>query len=217
MAQSKNFIDQPYIEVSGSADTLVTPDEIYIRIILSERDTRDRVSIEDLEQKMITVIKGLGLDAEKELTVADMMSNYKFYLLKNKDIIKTKQYLLKVKDAATTSQVFLKLEETGISNVLVERVGHSDMDKLKNIMRANAISNAKASAVALTHSIGQVTGPAIHISDSDADRPLQGMASGIQIRLRGVASEQQENYAPPQIDFQKIKITGNVNAKFVLK
>ncbi len=83
-SQTKNFIDQPYIEVSGSADTLVTPNEIYIRIILSEKDTRDRISIEDLELKMVAAVKGLGLDTEKDLTTSDMTSNFKFYLLKSK-------------------------------------------------------------------------------------------------------------------------------------
>jgi len=39
-AQSKNFIDQPYIEVNGTADSLVTPDEIFIKITISENDNK---------------------------------------------------------------------------------------------------------------------------------------------------------------------------------
>jgi uncharacterized protein YggE len=80
-SQTKNFIDQPYIEVAGYADTMVTPNEIFIQIMLSERDTRDRMSIEDLEQKMTTALTKIGLDIEKDLTTSDMMSNYKYYLL----------------------------------------------------------------------------------------------------------------------------------------
>ena len=52
-AQTKNFIDQPHIEVDGVADTLITPDEIYIKIIISEKDTRDRQSVEELEKRMV--------------------------------------------------------------------------------------------------------------------------------------------------------------------
>jgi len=37
LAQTKNFIDQPYIEVFGYADTLVTPNLIYIKIIIDEK------------------------------------------------------------------------------------------------------------------------------------------------------------------------------------
>lgn len=57
LSQTKTFIDQPYIEVAGSADTLVTPDRIFVRIILSEKDTRDRLSVEELEIKMIGALK----------------------------------------------------------------------------------------------------------------------------------------------------------------
>ena len=39
-AQEKNFIDQPYIETLTNVDTLVSPDRIYLKIILSERDTK---------------------------------------------------------------------------------------------------------------------------------------------------------------------------------
>lgn len=52
--QTKSFIDQPYIEVSGNADTLVTPNQIFIKIVISERDSKNRVSVEELENKMIS-------------------------------------------------------------------------------------------------------------------------------------------------------------------
>jgi uncharacterized protein YggE len=38
--EGKNFIDQPYIEVTGKADMEVVPDEIYLTIRISELDTR---------------------------------------------------------------------------------------------------------------------------------------------------------------------------------
>jgi uncharacterized protein YggE len=215
-AQTKNFIDQPYIEVSGTADTLVTPNEIYIRILLSEKDTRDRVSIEDLEQKMVDAIKGLGLDIEKDLTTSDMTSNFKFYLLKSKDVIKTKLYTLKVTDAVTASQVFIKLEEIGISNTSIDRVDHSDLDDLKNKMRTKAIIDAKERATALTKPLNQIVGSAIHIVDAEnVSQQLQGRVAGIQIR--GVSSLKSNFSELPKIEFEKIKVTANINVKFILK
>ena len=214
--QTKNFIDQPYIEVSGSADTLVTPNEIYIRILLAEKDTRDRVPIEELESKLVTALKSLGLDTEKDLTTADMTSNFKFYLLKSKDVMKTKLYTLKVKDAVTATQVFIKLEELGISNTSIDRVDHSDLENIRNIMRTNAISNAKARAIALTKPLNQVVGQAIHIADTENySQQLQGRVAGIQIR--GATTIQSDYKELPKIEFEKIKVTANINAKFILK
>lgn len=217
-SQTKNFIDQPYIEVSGSADTLVTPNEIYIRILLSEKDTRDRVSIEELEQKMVAVLSGLGLNTEKDLTTSDMTSSFKFYLLKSKDVIKTKLYTLKVTDAVTASQVFMKLEEVGISNTSIERVDHSDLGNLKNKMRTKAIVDAIERAAALTKPLNQTIGPAINIVDTDNNisQQLQGRVAGIQIR--GISSIQNGGYKDmPKIEFEKIKVAANINAKFILK
>jgi len=217
-SQTKNFIDQPYVDVSGSADTLVIPNEIYIRILLSEKDTRDRVSIEELEQKMVAALKGLGLDTEKDLTTSDMSSNFKFYLLKNKDVIKTKIYTLKVTDAVTASRAFMKLEETGISNTSIERVEHSDLNNLKNKMRTKAILDAKERAVALTKPLNQTVGSAINIVDTDHNisQQLQGRVAGIQIR--GTSSIQSNGYVDlSKIEFEKIKVTASINAKFILK
>jgi Uncharacterized conserved protein len=215
-SQNKNFIDQPYIEVSGSADTLVTPDEIYIRILLSEKDTRDRISIEELEQKMVTTLKGLGLDTEKDLTTSDMTSNFKFYLLKDKDVIKTKIYTLKVTEAVTASQVFIKLEEIGISNTSIDRVDHSDLDNLKNKMLTKAIVDAKERAIALTKPLNQTVGSAIHIMEAEnISQQLQGRVAGIQIR--GMGSVQKGYNELPKIEFEKIKVIANINAKFILK
>lgn len=217
-SQTKNFIDQPYIEVSGSADTLVTPNEIYIRILLSEKDTRDRVSIEELEQKMVAVLSGLGLNTEKDLTTSDMTSSFKFYLLKSKDVIKTKLYTLKVTDAVTASQVFMKLEEVEISNTSIERVDHSDLGNLKNKMRTKAIVDAIERAAALTKPLNQTIGPAINIVDTDNNisQQLQGRVAGIQIR--GISSIQNGGYKDmPKIEFEKIKVAANINAKFILK
>jgi hypothetical protein len=215
-SQTKNFIDQPYIEVSGSADTLVTPNEIYIRIILSEKDTRDRESIEELEQKMVAALKGLGIDTEKDLAMSDMASNFKFYVFKGREVIKAKLYTLKVTTAVAASQVFIKLEETGISNTSIERVSHSDLDNLTNIMRAKAMADAKQRAVALTRPLNQTVGSAIHIADTEnAGQQLQGRASGLQIR--GIASVQGNFKELPKIEFEKIRVAESISVKFILK
>ena len=43
--QTKNFIDQPYIETTAKVDSLVKPDIIYLDILLQEKDNRNKVSV----------------------------------------------------------------------------------------------------------------------------------------------------------------------------
>lgn len=217
-SQTKNFIDQPYIEVNGTADTLVTPNEIYIRILLSEKDTRDRVPIEELEQKMVAILKGFGLNTEKDLTTYDMTSNFKFYLLKSKEVIKTKLYTLKVTDAVTASQVFIKLEESDISNTSIDRVDHSDLDNLNNLMRTKAIVDAKERAIALAKPLNQTVGIAIYIADTDnTSQQLQARMLGLKIRGAALIQNDYKEKELPKIEFEQIKVAANINAKFILK
>jgi uncharacterized protein YggE len=216
-AQTKNFIDQPYIEVNGYADTLVTPNEIYMRIVISEKDTRDKISLEEQERKMIEVLKSINIDTDKELTTSDIESSYKFYLLKSKDIVKSKTYLLKVKTAMIASKVFLALEELEISNSSIDRVDHTELETLKNEMRTKAVTDAKQRAIALTKSLGQTVGNAIHIADEgNFTQNLQGKVMGLQVR--GISTlDKANNYVPPIIEFEKIKISSTINVKFIIK
>ena len=214
---SKNFIDRPYIEVAGAADTLVMPDEIFIRIIISEKDTRDRVSVEDQETKMVAALQGIGIDTEKELSANDLASNFRNYLLKGREVVKTKQYQLKVRDAATAGKVFMELEKLEISNVSIERVDHSQKKQLAHIMRLRAMEDAKESAVLLVKPLNQLVGQAIHISEGSSqqfDGPLQGKVAGIQIRGTNARFS---TASEPKIEFEKIRITGAVHVKFILQ
>ena len=51
-SQTKSFIDLPYVETSVKVDTLVIPDRIYLTIVISEKDTKGKVSVEELEKRM---------------------------------------------------------------------------------------------------------------------------------------------------------------------
>jgi len=217
-AQNKNYIDQPYIDVSGYADSLVIPNEIYIRINISEKDTRDRVSVETSELKMVEGLKALGLNTEKDLSTNDFGSNYRFYLLKQRDVMKTKQYLLKVSDAVTASKVFMLLEDLDISNASIDRVEHSEFENIKNLTRIKAVENAKQKAMALTRPLNQTVGQAIYLTDNEApanlENALQGRVAGVVIRGYGKANE--DKYFP-KIEFEKIKISTTVSVKFILR
>jgi uncharacterized protein YggE len=215
-AQTKNFIDQPYLEVNGYADSMVIPNEIYIKIIISEKDTRDRVSVEESENKMVEGLEVLGLNPEKDLSTYDLGSNYRFYFLKQKDVIKSKQYILKVSDAITTSKVFMMLEDLDISNVSIDRVDHSDKDNIKNTTRTKAVENAKSKAVLLTKPLNQTVGLAIYLTDNETSSSQVGGTLN-NVYIRGQGKYKALNKEIPKIEFEKIKISSTVSVKFILK
>ena len=105
-AQTKTFIDQPYIEVAGNADTMVIPDEIFIKIEISEADTKNKTSVEELERKMYDALKAMGIDVEKNLTTSDMASNFKNYFLRGKQVLKSKRVYVESQRCSYCQQSF---------------------------------------------------------------------------------------------------------------
>ncbi len=47
----KNFIDQNYIEVTGKAEMEILPDEVYLRILLNEKDFKGK-DFAEIEKSM---------------------------------------------------------------------------------------------------------------------------------------------------------------------
>ena len=216
-AQQKNFIDQPYLEVSGSADSLLTPNEIFIRIVISEKDTRDKISLEDLELKMYEAIKKLGIDVDKNLVTSDMSSNFKYYFLKSKDVLKSKQYILKVSDAVMATRVFMELEALEISNTSIQRVSHSGLSEVRNMIRAKAVINARERARFLIQPLNQSLGAAIHIADNEVVHTATKYDNGLQeVVVVAYSSNRSARPEPPKIEFEKIRVTANVQVKFIL-
>jgi uncharacterized protein YggE len=219
LGQIKNFIDQPYIEVTGYADTLIIPDQIFIKIIVSEKDSKDKISLEELENKMIAAFKTMGIRTETDLSTSDMLSNHKSYLLKQKDIFKSKEFILKVADAQAASNVFLQLEDIGIANTSIDRVDHTDLENITNVCRTRAVKNAKAKAIAVTAPLRQHVGNAIHIADAEIDRAnaLQGRVGGVVITGNNSDWSEQQKYDASKIEFKKMKVQSAIGVKFMLK
>lgn len=216
-SQEKNFIDKPYIEVDGKADTLVVPNRIYIDVIITEKDTKGKKSVEDLESEMFVKLKEFGIDVNKNVYMKDMASDFKKYFLKNTDIHKSKSYSILVYDATETTKVFIGLEEIGISNVSIEKTEHSEFNKIQLAINSKAIENAKATAESYLVPINQKVGKAIFVGRINIQNTLQGRVPGIRIRGASTLNDSKaKGYISP-IEFEKIKISSEVGVRFTIE
>lgn len=217
----KNFIDQNYIDIIGTAKREVVPDKIYISVMINEKDNKAKETLEELEQKMIHKLKELGINVEKQLVVKDLASNFKFYFLLKADVFTSKEYEILVHDAQTAGRVIVQLQALNISNISIDRVEHSKLDSLRLEVKKEAVKNAKAKAEALTSPLDQHVGKALFIQEVDESgdkfsNRLQGRVAGVQIR--GASSlNSQPNSQLPNINFENIKIEASVQIKFALE
>ena len=216
-SQDKSTNNKPFIEVTGQADTLVLPNKIWINVLLTEKDSKGKKSVEDLEKEMILKLKEIGINTEKNLSLNDMSSNYKFYLLKQSDILKSKSYSVLVADAQTASKVFIGLENIGLSNVQIDRVENDQQKNIRLLINAKAILRAKQVAESFSKPLNQKVGNAIQINNfEDISNQLAGNIAGIAIKeKRSFYSESPSD--EPNIEFQKIKIVSSVQVRFLLE
>jgi len=213
-SQIKNFIDQPYLETNAKADTLVTPDNIYLTILLTEKDSKGKISVEELENKMALHLKSLGINLEEQLKLSDLASNFKKYFLKQQDILKSKSYTLLIHDAITTGKVIIGLEKIGISNVHLEKLEYSKLEDLKLILRSKAILKAKMQGEALLIPVNQNLGKIIHLVDYN--RQIH-RALDERIMVSKKYSENDKFEEPIDIQFDKIKVQSEINVKFIIE
>ena len=152
-----------YIQVNGRAEKEITPDEFYLSVIINERDSKGKISVESQQRDMIAALKRLGVNVEKQLKVANLSSEF----FKKKTSVATAKYQLQLGSAAEVSKVWQALDNLGISNVSILKVSHSKIDQYKEQVRVEAMQNAKQSAQTLAQAIGQNVGKCFYIYDSN--------------------------------------------------
>jgi len=161
----KNFIDQPYIEVTGQIETEIIPNEIYLRIILNENDKKGRISIEKQENQMLAELKTLQIDLENNLSVLDFDGFYKKKFLSDNELSKKKTYELIVSNGKMLGEVYKTLDAIDISNISIQKISHSDIEKLKRDNKIKALKIAKKKAKDYASAIDQEIGNALYIKE----------------------------------------------------
>jgi uncharacterized protein len=215
----KNFIDQNYIEVTGTAEMVVVPDQIYLKIIINESELKGKVTLDIQEKSMIKTLDTLGIDVQKDLAIIDLASNFKYYFIKENKIYQSKEYELQVKDASTAGKVMQKLAGLGISNITISRVDHSKIKDFKKQVKIEAMKIAKEKANELVSAVDQTLGRAIYIQELDnlqVINKLSSRVSGANITIRGSRSDS-EDLVLPEIEFEKIKLQYSILTRFEIK
>lgn len=204
-----------YIQVNGRAEKEVTPDEFYLSIVINERDSKGKVSVEQQQREMTAALKRAGIDVEKQLKVANLSSE--FY--RKNSSVATAKYQLQAGSAAEVAKIYQLLDGIGISNVSILRVTHSQIDRLREEVRVEAIRNARANAATLAEAIGQQVGKCFYIYDSNNDvMPAYYNNAVVMRSMKAMdTAEAGSGEEDESLDFKTIKLQYNVQAKFVLE
>lgn len=215
-AQNPVADEKPYIEVNGTGEMEVIPDEIYVAITLKEKSSNKKtISIEEQEQNLKNALKNLKVDL-KNLSLAGANADLVRIEWRKKGVITQKQYSLKLGNATMLGQVFTELDKLEITDAYVSHVQHSKIDSLRRVVKIMAIKAAKNKADYLLTAIGEKTGKALIVRENDVayHSPVWTMANARMDKLESNSSY--ENYNDP-IDFKKIKVESSIYVKFAIQ
>lgn len=213
VAQESRYMES-YVEVNGSAEQEVAPDTFYLRVDIAEQDSKGRKSLEQQQNDMLKALKSLGVDPDRQVVRLSLSSTY----FNRRSNMASAAYQIKLVSPAQLAKVWSKLDELGLSGVKFQKAECSDIDKVKDEVRRLAVLNAREQASSMADALGQTVGKCFYIYGGYSDasnvyaRPLFAkamMADGL--------GQVEENSAGESLEFDKIKVSAKVTARFVLE
>jgi uncharacterized protein YggE len=201
------------ITVSGSAETEVTPDIIYISISLKEylkdNNSKKRVDLTTLENQLFNAVQQAGIPKEN-LTI-NSLSSYTTVTekKKNPEFLASKQYRLKVTDLNKFNGIISSIDPLGIESTNIESYDYSKIESLRRDLKIKALQAAKAKATYLVDALGNKLGSALDIQEINNEQfPQQSYRnSAMMLKTADVQPA-------AELDFKKIKLSYVMNAVF---
>ncbi len=167
-AQLNQQEPKPYIEITGTAEMKINPDQIYINITLQENLDRSKKSVDNQEQELIKALQAKGINKEK-LVVKDANAYYGKTGMIGKEVVRSKQLELEVKDATQARNAFEVLDKLNIKNAYISRVDHSEMEEYKKQAKIKAIKSAKSKANYLLEAVDERLGKALVVRENSCN------------------------------------------------
>ncbi len=207
-------VEKPYIEVTGTAKMEVIPNQIYLRIVLQERnESRGKVTIDRLESDMKGALKRAGIDT-KDLSLLDAAGDLTQITRRKQDVLTTKSYQLMVTSASELSKVVEELGKVEVKDVAITRVSHSDMENLRKEIRIKAIKAAKEKADYLLDALGEKAGMPLIITENSWMENNEPRLLYRMDKESNTIVSRGEDEGDEDLSFTKIRLQASFTARF---
>lgn len=217
--------NKPFIEVTGSSETEIVPDEIYIQITLQERmDAKEKISIEKQETDLKNGLKEIGLDVSAALSLNNANSDYRRIKSFKKDVVISKNYMLKVSTGEQVDKVYKVLDVINAHDAYIAKLSHSKITEFAKENRIKAIKAAKDKAEYLLAAVGNSAGAPVSITETANNvdnqpyyynnRYMANVAQSYSGSLREFSDSDSQEEA---VSIRKIKLKASFLVKYEIK
>jgi uncharacterized protein len=208
------------IEVTGSAEQEVLPDEIYVTVSLREyfkdKDNKNKVDIMVLEKQLQKAVEEAGI-AKENFTIGTI-NGYREWWGKKKPttFLESKSYIIKVPNLYKIDGIISRVDDKGIAYTNIDRYEFSKIEQLRKDIKIKALQAAKDKAKYLLEGIGEQMGEALEIIEIDQSYSPQPVYSNMM--MRSAKMDVSADVMPEStVDVQKIKVRYEMKASFRIK
>ena len=162
-----------FIEVRGSAETEIEPDQMMLYITIQEyweeefekkkepKDYRTKVPLAKIEDAVIKNLGKAGID--KEDVRVGSIGNY--WREQGKEFLFSKQLQVKLTDFAKVNQLTALLDAKGIRSMNIGGFSHSDIETIRKKIKSDALKNAREKAGWMLESLNEELGEVLSVSE----------------------------------------------------
>lgn len=206
-----NAQETPIIEVVGTSEIKVKPNQFFISITLKEyKDGKSVADIQSLEKDLMKSLKKAGIPVEN-LTVAGFSGTS--YAKKKEDeaYLNQKNYMLELENLEPMPVFMDAINDKGITRVYLQKATHTDLKKIRDQNRDKALLVARDKAIRMARTLDANIGKVLSISEGPAAQPYAVNRSMSYFNGQSMESGQSQDPS-----FQEISIYTQVFVKFEL-
>lgn len=217
MAQESSYLKQ--IQVEGSAEKEVVPDEIYIAITLKEyfkeKENKTKVNIASLEKQLKKAVEEAGITKENFM-ISEISGGLQWWGKRKPEIFcESKEYMLKVEDLSKIDGILLKVDEKGKAYVRIEKTAYSKMPELRKEIKIKALQAAKAKAKYLLEAVDEQLGEVLNITEIESNNYYHARSAFSNVAISSDAAP--ESSSESTIGIEKIKVKYEMKVVFRIK
>ncbi len=216
-----------YIEVTGTSEVEIIPDEIHFVIGIKEyfeeefdgkskpEDYRTKVRIEDIESQMREALHSIGI-TDNDIRTQDVGDYWRergldFLIGKNLDIT--------LHDFTMIDRIISVIDTKGVSSMRIGEMSNKDILKYHEQGKKDALLAARNKAEYMAEALGEEIGKVLSIEEHGGGTDHYTVVQNSKLRMDGAAlgSAEAAAAAPASDAFRTIKYTYSVTCRFALK
>jgi len=206
-----------FIEVTGSAEMEVVPDQVELEIVLISPGN-SKQAIENMDKEISEALKNNGIP-ESALMFVEISNPYYWYYhwWWEKNYYDSKTYQLKL-DCNKYNLDFIKdIKPEHINNIRIVKSTHSKITEYRSDVKVNAIIAAKEKAELLLKSIGGELGEILEIIEIVEPANSYWYYNNTSIYSNCMVAQPDYSYSQLETILPTIKLRYEIKTKFEIK